>query len=78
MTEVDVRVKAEFFFFFFNLIIQMCECDLRDSLWEISIWAGEFETLHHWPILFPFISNTSSFQVIGWMCGVAPLAATKP
>lgn len=37
MTEVDVRVKAEFFFFFFNLIIQMCECDLRDSLWEISI-----------------------------------------
>lgn len=28
MTEVDVRVKAEFLLFFFNLIIQMSECDL--------------------------------------------------
>lgn len=34
MIEVDVKVKAEFLFFF-HLIIQMPACGLRGCLWEI-------------------------------------------
>lgn len=74
--EVDVRVKAEFF---------LCFLSYYSNVWVWSeglfvgnpTWAGEFGTLHHWALVFPFISNTSGFQVIGWMCGVAPVAATK-
>lgn len=38
------ELRQNFFLVFYH-IIQMSECDLRDSLWEISTWTGEFAPL---------------------------------